>query len=98
MKVISLVQQNKGDEAIAYLRKNLFAYTAQNGNQISKLANFIITRSDKYWGAETDYSDIYKDRYSSFVNAGLQQLADKFTAVYLKVNNIYLVNPITQCF
>lgn len=80
------------------MRKNLSSYASHNGSEISKLMNFIITHSNRYWGAEQDYSGIYKDRYSSCVKVELQELAEKFTAVYLKVNNIYLINPITQCF
>lgn len=55
--------------------------------------NFIITHSNQYWGAE----EAYKDRYQSFMNVELEQLANKFTETYLKVNNIYLVSPLAQC-
>lgn len=59
MKIINLVKESKADEAIAYLRKNLSQYANQNGNEISKLMNFIITHSSKFWGSEADYSSIF---------------------------------------
>lgn len=72
-------------------------YAPQNGVEISKLMNFIITHSERYWGAESDYANIYKDRYKNFVSVSLEELASKFTSIYLKTHKIHEVNPITQC-
>lgn len=41
--------------------------------------NFIITQSTKFWGSETEYTGIYKNRYNAFQNVSLEQLAEKFT-------------------
>ncbi len=34
--------------------------------------NFIITHSQKFWGNETDYANIYKNRYDSFLQVSLE--------------------------
>lgn len=59
--------------------------------------NFIITQSDRYWGSESNYSDIYRQRYGCFDNISLEELANNFTKIFMRTNKINLTNPVSQC-
>jgi hypothetical protein len=59
--------------------------------------SFVITQSQKFWGAESDYTPIYKNRYNWLLTGSLEELANNFVKAYLKKTKIFLVNPIAKC-